>query len=374
MSRPIPLSAPDIGDNEIAAVTRVLRSGQLSLGPELVAFESELAALHGVAEAVAISSGTAGLHLALVALGIGPGDEVILPSFTFVAVANAIVQVGARPIFADIDPSTLNLDPHNAKARISPATRALIVVHTFGVPAEMDPLRELAAHHGLALIEDACEALGARYRNAPVGSFGQMAVFGFYPNKQMTTGEGGAILTNSRPLATQLRSLRNQGRDASGDWLDHRQSGYNYRLGEMAATLGRVQLARLPAMLAERAAVAMRYDALLADVADVERPPLTMPAREISWFVYVVRLGAEIDRDLVRATLAGEGIATGRYFPPLHQQPACKPYAQATQLPHTESIGPRVLALPFFNRIAAADQQRVVNALKRAIVAHKRIF
>jgi perosamine synthetase len=364
MTARIPLSAPDVGEEEIAAVTAVLRTPHLCLGPKLEAFESELAAYHGVEHAVAVSSGTAALHLALLTMGIGEGDEVIVPSFAFVAVAGAVHQVGARPVFAEIDPLTLNLDSTAVERAITPRTRAIVVVHTFGVPAEMDALGELTQRHGLALIEDACEAIGARFDGRKVGSFGDLAVLGFYPNKQMTTGEGGAVLARDPGHAARLRQLSNQGRDASTDWLDQIEPGYNYRLSELACALGRVQLRRLDAILALRRQAAERYDALLQEF---ERPPLALARREMSWFVYVVRLPEGVDRDAVREQLAGQGIATGRYFAPIHLQPAWRDRGREEDLTLTESIARRTLALPFFNRITGEQQEQVAAALRAAI-------
>jgi len=370
----IPLSAPDITEAEIDAVTTVLRRNQLSLGSELAAFESELAAYHSVADAVVVSSGTAGLHLALLALGVSAGHEVIVPSFAFVAVANTVLQVGATPIFADIEPVTLNLDPAAVEQAISSRTRAIVVVHTFGVPAAMDALRVIAQRYDLALIEDACEAIGAQFGDAQtagcVGSFGDLAILGFYPNKQLTTGEGGAILSSSANLSARLRSLRNQGRQTNGDWLDHSEPGFNYRLSELACALGRVQLARLADILQLRNAAAQRYDNLLSEIHGLERPRFILPLRKISWFVYVVRMPIGLDRDGIRAALASRGIETGRYFPPIHLQPACRTAnSTVALLPVTESIAPRMLALPFFNRITATQQQEVAEVLGDAILS-----
>jgi perosamine synthetase len=379
----IPLSAPDITPAEIDAVTAVLRTPHLSLGPELAAFEDALAAYHGVGHAVAVSSGTAGLHLALLTLGIGTGDEVIVPSFTFIAVANAVFQVGATPILADIDPVTLNLDPSAVERAIGPRTRAMIAVHTFGVPANMAALQALARRHQLALIEDACEAIGAAIGptipQQRVGSFGDLAVLGFYPNKQITTGEGGAVLARDPAHAVRLRTLRNQGRKAGTDphtvpdWLDHAEPGFNYRLSEMACALGRVQLARIDEILALRQAVAGRYHALFTEAGaltlGLELPPFALPGLAISWFVYVVRLPRGVDRDRLRAGLAAMGIATGRYFAPIHWQGAWQSRASQSQLlsaqalPATEDVARRTLAVPFFNRISQDQQQRVVTAV-----------
>jgi len=367
----IPLSAPDIGQAEIDAVTAVLHRKQLSLGPELEGFEREFAAYHGAPDAVAVSSGTAGLHLALLVEKVGPGDEVIVPSFTFVAVANAVLQVGATPVFVDIDLITLNLDPVKVEAAITPRTRAVVVVHTFGVPADMAQLAAACRRSGLSLIEDACEAVGAEVNGRLVGTFGNIAVFGFYPNKQMTTGEGGVVLVRNANQAARLRSLRNQGRAPGGDWLDHRDFGYNYRLPEISCALGRVQLRRLTEILSMREAAARRYDRMLREIAEVERPPVDVVGLRISWFVYVVRLSPSLDCERVHAAMSREGIATGRYFPPIHLQPAWQARseggARASHLQVTESMGRRTLALPFFNRITSEQQEQVARALTAAI-------
>jgi dTDP-4-amino-4,6-dideoxygalactose transaminase len=370
MTARIPLSAPDISEAEIAAVTTVLRTPYLSLGPELAAFEADLAAYHGVDHAAAVSSGTAGLHLALLTLGIGEGDEVILPSFTFVAVVNTVLQVRATPVLVEIDPVTLNLDPAAVEYAISPRTRAILAVHTFGIPAQMDVLKELADRHHLALIEDASEAIGARFDGRIAGSFGDLAVLGFYPNKQITTGEGGAVLTGNPAHAARLRRLRNQGRDSSVDWLDHAEPGYNYRLSELACALGRVQLQRIDEILALRRQAAERYDTLLAGISGLERPPISLPRRELSWFVYVVRLPERAGRVRVQAALSKQGIATGRYFAPIHLQPAWHSCCGSKEgnFSLTESIARRTLALPFFNRITAGQQQEVADALRAAII------
>jgi perosamine synthetase len=363
----IPLSQPDITEAEIAAVCGVLRTPHLSQGPELAAFETELATYHDVEHSVAVSSGTAGLHLALLTLDIGEGDEVILPSFAFAGVSNAVLQAGATPVLAEIDLQTLNLDPAAVERAIGPCTRAILVVHTFGVPAQLDALVDLVHRHRLALIEDACEAIGATFDAQRVGSFGDLAILGFYPNKQMTTGEGGAVLARDAGHAARLRRLRNQGRDASADWLDQIEPGYNYRLPELACALGRVQLRRIEPMLAQRRQAAERYDALLEAICGLERPPLALPRREISWFVYVVRLPEGVDRDRVHEQLAGQGIATSRYFAPIHLQPAWHTCGGTERFALTESVARRTLALPFFNRITREQQEEVAAALRTAI-------
>ncbi len=376
---PIPLSAPDITEAEIAAVTAVLRTPHLSLGPELAAFETAFAAYHSVPHAIAVSSGTAGLHIALLTLGIGEGDEVIVPSFAFIAVANAVLHVRATPVFADIDPVTLNLTPSSVGPLITPRTRAILVVHTFGIPADMASLRALATRHNLVLIEDACEAIGAEFHQRRVGTFGDISVFGFYPNKQITTGEGGAILAHTELHAIRLRSLRNQGRAANpadtveshkaDDWLHHPEIGFNYRLSDIACAIGRVQLSRIHEILASRRAAAERYCALLADIPGLELPPLTFPGCSISWFVFVVRLPHALNRPDIQRSLSQQGIATASYFAPIHQQPAWRDLIMQSQthLPITESVGSRTLALPFFTRIAPSQQEQVASALRQAL-------
>lgn len=241
----VPLSEPDITDSEIDAVTRVLRGTRLSLGPELQRFEEAVAQRAGTTHAVAVSSGTAGLHLCVRALGIGPGDEVIVPSFTFIAAANAARFEGAIPVFVDIDPDTLNVDPACVEAAITPRTRAILAVHTFGLPARMDAILAIAQRNGLPVIEDACEAIGAEIAGRPAGSFGRAAVFAFYPNKQITTGEGGVVVTNDAELAAMVRALRNQGRFETDAWHQHSIVGFNYRLSDISAALGRAQVQRL---------------------------------------------------------------------------------------------------------------------------------
>jgi perosamine synthetase len=393
MSSHVPLSAPDITEAEIAAVASVLRTPHLSLGPELAAFESALAEYHSAPHAIAVSSGTAGLHMALLTLGIGEGDEVIVPSFAFIAVANAVLHVRATPVFADIDPITLNLTPATVERLLTPRTRAVLVVHTFGIPADMLAFRTLAARHNLVIIEDACEAIGAELHRCRVGSFGDLAVFGFYPNKQITTGEGGAVLAHTQLRGDRLRSLRNQGRGpqrqvsvdgveglnpspvllhaptSAFEWLHHPDVAFNYRLSDIACALGRVQLSRIGEILDLRRAAAERYHALLVGIPTLELPPLTLPDRTISWFVFVVRLPKTADRTRIQAFLAQHGIATATYFAPIHQQPAWRDrLAPPLHLPVTESIGSRALALPFFTRITPSQQEQVASTLRKALM------
>lgn len=367
----IPLSSPDVTEADIQAVVSVLRTAQLSLGPQMKAFEQELAAYVGAAHAVAVNSGTSGLHLCVRGLGIGEGDEVILPSFTFIAAANVIRMERATPVFADIDPITLNLDPAKVEAAINSRTRALMIVHTFGRPAEMTPLLAIAKRHNLRIIEDACEAIGAEYHGQKVGPLGDAGVFAFYPNKQMTTGEGGMIVTNDKELAATVRSLRNQGRRNTGDWFEHAELGYNYRLSEMNCALGLQQLRRIEDILAKRAEVARWYDRRLRNNVSLALPALDMAGCRISWFVYAVRLAPHFsreDRDAIVRQLGSEGIACGRYFAPIHLQPAYRSAAIPTNsLAATQLAGERCIALPFFNRITPAEVEEVCQRLEVAV-------
>src|ERR1700722_2033180 len=262
----IPLSAPDVSLAEVEAVAEVLRSSRLSLGPKLEEFEHAIAVYNGAPYAIGVSSVTAALHLCMVAFGIQPGDEVIVPSFTFVAVANAIRYVGANPVFVDIDPVTLNLDPDRTEAAITNKTRAIVAVHTFGYPADMDALLTIARRHGLLLIEDACEAIGAEFQGRKVGALGDAGVFAFYPNKQITAGEGGMIVTNNSEIALKVRNLRNQGRDDSEAWFQHTELGYNYRIADINCALGIEQLTRIDAILDRRESIARKYSDILACV------------------------------------------------------------------------------------------------------------
>ena len=335
-----------------------------------------MAAYIGLPHAVAVSSGTAGLHLALLAYGIGPGDEVIVPSFTFIAVANAVRYVGATPVFADIDAETLNLDPASVEAAHTPRTRALIAVHTFGRPADLQSLDKIARRHNLVLIEDACEAIGAEIQDRRVGSFGDASIFAFYPNKQITTGEGGVVLTRDSQAARRLRALRNHGRYEStrapgshASWLEAAELGYNYRLSELQCALGLAQMRRIDEILARRADVARRYAERLSGNPSLRLPPLAISGGRLSWFVYVVRLAdrfTRLDRDGIVGRLAQSGIAAGRYFAPIHWQPA---YAEwrGVHLPVTDAVAARTLALPFFNRITGAEIERVCSALEAAL-------
>jgi perosamine synthetase len=367
--RLVPLARPLVGDREEELVLEVLRSRRLALGPMIERFERALAERVGAEHVVAVSSGTAGLHLCARLAGLGPGDEAITSPFSFVASANCVLYEGATPVFADIDPRTLNLDPAAAAAAITPRTTAIVAVDIFGYPCELEPLRALAEENGLALIEDACEAVGASYRGRPVGSFEHPAVFAFYPNKQMTTGEGGAIAVSTDEQARLLRSLANQGRADSGGWLEHARFGFNYRLDDLSAAVGLAQLEKLDELLALRAAAAARYGELLAGLDGADSPLPDDDDHRRSWFVYPVRLAPGIDRDVVIARLAERGVQTARYLPSIHLQPYMRErfgYREG-MLPVSEEASRRMLALPFYPEISEDDQAYVVGELQAAL-------
>ncbi|HMO26569.1 MAG TPA: DegT/DnrJ/EryC1/StrS aminotransferase family protein, partial [Tepidisphaeraceae bacterium] len=318
----IPLSHPDITQKEIDAVVEVLSSNTLSIGPRVIEFERKVAKLTDRKHAIAVSSGTSGLHCCMLAAGIGQGDEVLTTPFSFVASANCILFVDAKPVFADIDPLTMNVDVEKLRHAITPRARAIVAVETFGHPGGMSELEALAREQGLVLIEDACEGFGGFAGRRPIGSFGLASVFGFYPNKQITTGEGGMIVTDDDAFADACRALRNQGREGMA-WLAHQRLGYNYRLDEISAALGCVQVDRLDEILEARRRVAAGYMSRLLDNRFLILPTLG-DDDHMSWFVFVVRLNDLFDpgdRDEVMRQLRAEGIGCNNYFPPIHLQP-----------------------------------------------------
>ena len=371
----IPLSRPDITQREIDAVVEVLHTPTLSIGPKIEEFEALVAKRVKRRYAVGVSSGTAGLHCALLAAGIGPGDEVITTPFSFVASANCILYVGATPIFADIHSGTLNMDVAKAQAKITPKTKAIVAVECFGHPGGMIEVEQLARRAELVLIEDCCEGFGGQYRESgkdprPIGTFGQGGVFAFYPNKQITTGEGGMIVTDDEDFAATCRSLRNQGRESMG-WLAHERLGFNYRLSEINAALGIVQMHRLDEILANRNRVAQAYMERLMCSRYVVLPTLS-DQTQISWFVFVVQLNELFepgDRDLIMIALRSEGIGCSNYFPPIHLQPymARKFAFKAGDFPVTEYISARTLALPFYSRMDEAQIDVVCKTLDRVL-------
>jgi perosamine synthetase len=368
--REIPLSRPWLDEREEELVLEVLRSGRLSLGPWIDRFEEQVAERVGAPYAAALSSGTAGLHLLCKIAGVGPGDEVITSPLSFVASANCFILEGAAPVFADVDPVTLNMDPAAVEATITERTRAIVAVDMFGYPCELEELAEIADRHGLTLIEDACESLGAKYRGRALGAHGPSAVFAFYANKQMTTGEGGVVTTHDEEEWQLLRSLRNQGRSYDGGpWFHHVRLGLNYRWTDVQAAIGLAQLEKLDRILELRAAAAEHYGNLLEDVAGVEVPAPDDDDHRRSWFVYVVKLDSSLDRTAVMDALRAEGVATAEYVPCIHVQPYMRErYGFAEGLcPVAEDTARRTLALPFFTQITAEEQERVVDVLSRAL-------
>jgi len=367
----VPLSRPDITQLEIDAVCDVLRGPNLSLGPKLPAFEQAFCDRIGVKRAIAVNSGTSALFLCLKAMGIGPGDEVITTPFTFIATATSVMMTGARPVFADIDPDTLNLDVHAVSAWVNAKTKAILPVEVFGNPSGMDTLDTFAKDNDLLVIEDACEALGSELNGQRAGSFGDMSVFAFYPNKQVTTGEGGMILTDHDEWADLCVSLRNQGRTTKDTWLSHERLGYNYRISDINCALGLAQLSRLDEFVAKRAQVATWYQERLG-----EETRLIVPSRPkngvMSWFVFVIRLEesySQTNRDTVLKHLNNQGIQASNYFPPLHLQPfiADQYGYQEGDFPVTESISQRTIALPFYNNLSEREIDLVCTKLTHAL-------
>ncbi|MGZ4260716.1 MAG: DegT/DnrJ/EryC1/StrS family aminotransferase [Solirubrobacteraceae bacterium] len=365
-SEAIPLAQPVLGSEEEERVLEVLRSGRLSLGPVVGEFERAFATRIGAAHASAVSSGTAGLHLALRAVGVSDGAEVITSPFSFVASANVAVYERARPIFADIDSLTLNLDPDAAAAAVTDRTAALMPVHIFGYPADLPAFERV----GVPIVEDACEALGAVHPDGvAVGGRGHPAVFGFYANKQMTTGEGGIVTMADAVLKERIDSERNQGRAPDMGWLDHDRLGFNYRLSDIACALGLAQLERLDDMLAARATVANAYRAVLAGIEGLDLPCPDAGGNRRGWFVFVVQLPREVDRDGCVRALAELGIPSKPYFPAVHLMTYYREEFghREGEFPVCEDVAARSIALPFFPQMTEGQVERVGEALRRVL-------
>lgn len=376
----IPLARPSLGEREEELVLEVLRSGQLSLGPMLERFEREFAAWLGVEDAVAVSSGTAGLHLGVRSMGWGPGDEVLTSPFSFIASANCLLYEGATPVFCDIDPVTLNLDPDAVEAAVETGTAGILPIDILGYPAAMPRFEAIAAELGLGLLEDSCEALGAiDSEGRKVGARGVTATFGFYPNKQLATGEGGMAVPADAEAAAAMRSERNQGRASDMGWVDHDRVGFNYRLTDVQAAIGVAQLERVDALLAERKRVADLYSQRLAqsgaapagegDPTGMILPSADQGNERRSWFIYTIQVPVGADRDAAVADLAQRGVQAKAYMPSLH---LLKPYAERFgyrpgQFPVAEEASSRLLALPFFPGMPEAEVERCCEALDEAL-------
>ncbi|MBI3046054.1 MAG: DegT/DnrJ/EryC1/StrS family aminotransferase [Candidatus Harrisonbacteria bacterium] len=360
------IAKPYITKKEEQYVLEVLRSGILSIGPKIELFEKKFADFMGVKYACAVSSGTAGLHLTMIAAGIGPGDEVITTPFSFVASANSILYVGAKPVFVDIDPVTYNMNPAKIEEKITKKTKAILAVHIFGQATDMDPIMKIAKKYKLKIIEDVCESIGATYKGRKVGTFGESAVFAFYPNKQMTTGEGGMIVTNDKKSDQLFRSLRNQGRAENMQWLDHERLGYNYRMDELSAAAGLAQIEKIDFLLSERRKVAEMYTKYLKPHSDFIQVPVIAPANIHTWFVYVVSLkNKKINRNQLIEKLAAEGISTKPYLPSIHLFSFYKNlfgYKEG-DFPISENVSNKAVALPFYIGLKESDIKYICEKL-----------
>jgi perosamine synthetase len=366
----IPLAKPDVGEREEELVLEVLRSGRLSLGPMLERFEHDFAAWLGVGDAVAVSSGTAALHLCVRAMGWGPGDEVVTSPFSFIASANCLLYEGATPVFCDVDALTLNIDPGAAAAACGERTAGLLPVHVFGCSADMPALEALAAKRGLGIVEDACEAAGAiDGEGMKVGARGNAATFAFYANKQLVTGEGGMITAADQSVLERARSERNQGRGADMSWLAHDRLGFNYRLSDLSAAIGVGQLERADRIMAERSRVASMYRERLDGMEALRLPGEDDGSGRRSWFVYVVELAGEVDRDSVIERLSKHGIAAKAYLPCIHLQPFYRERFgfEGGEFPVAERASSRSLALPFFTTMTERQVERVCDVLAQAL-------
>lgn len=365
------LSRPDITKKEIEAVCSVLAGPNLSLGPKIGEFEEAFAKYIGRKRAIAVSSGTSGLFLCLSAIGIKPGDEVITTPFTFIASATPIMMCGAKPIFIDIDPVSLNINSGRIEPAITNNTKAVLPVEVFGNPSGFDRVCEIAAKHNLPVIEDSCEALGSSLNGKMSGTFGAMSVFGFYPNKQITTGEGGMILTDDDDLADLCVSLRNQGRDKSAGWLSHQRLGYNFRLSDINCALGLAQLSRINEIKTKRRQVAQWYQEMLSDD-DRLIVPQNSAGCEISWFVFAVRLAESYsgqDRNRILEMMTQKGIQVSNYFPPVHLMPfmAEKYGFKRGDFPVAEKVSESTIALPFYNNLKKDEVAIVCKTLKESL-------
>ncbi len=373
----VPLSSPDIVGKDIEAVVEVMNTRFLSIGPKVVEFEKRIGSYAGVRYAVAVNSGTSALHLIIRGLGIGEGDMVITTPFSFIASSNCILFEKGRPLFEDIEKDTLNLDADKVEEKLESMSReelakvkALLVVDAFGQPADWDRFKEIGKKYNLRLIEDSAEALGAEYKGKKAGSLGEAGVFAFYPNKQITTGEGGVLVTDNEELVKLTRSMRNQGRGGSGEWLDHERLGYNYRIDELSAALGCSQMERIEEILDKRERVAKMYYEKLGELDEIQVPYISPYINKMSWFVYVIRLSRGIDRNKVIKFLRENGVECKPYFTPIHLQPFYRKMFgfREGDFPITEDVSGRTIALPFFNNLQKEEIEYVTEKLKKSIL------
>ena len=372
----IPLSSPDIVEKDIEAVVGVMNTRYLSIGPKVTEFEKRMSNFTGTKYAVAVNSGTSALHLIIRGMEIGEGNVVITTPFSFIASGNCILFERAKPLFVDIEEETLNLDVDKVEEKLGSMSgeelvkvKALLVVDVFGQPADWDRFKEIGKKYNLKLIEDSAEALGAEYKGKRAGSLGEVGVFAFYPNKQITTGEGGIIVTDNEELTKLARSMRSQGRGESGEWLNHERLGYNFRMDELSAALGCSQMQRIEEISNKRAKVAGMYGEKLAEVMEVEVPYIAPYVSRVSWFVYVIRLDKDINRDIVIEYLNQEGVQCKPYFTPIHLQPFYRKMFgyKKGDFPVTEDVAGRIIALPFFNNLKEEQIDYVVEKLKKGI-------
>jgi len=372
----IPLSSPDVTNKEVEIISQVLSTPYLSIGPKIKEFEKKMADFIGMKYAVALNSGTSGLHLCVRSLDIKDGDEVITSPFSFIASANCMLFERAKPVFVDIDKNTLCIDPDKIEEKITERTKAILPVHIFGHPCEMEKIMQIAKKHNLAVIEDACEALGAEYKGRKAGTFGNAAVFAFYPNKQITTAEGGIVVTNDEKIAKLCQSMRNQGRDEGDSWLSHSRLGYNYRMTEISAALGVTQMGRVGEILRKREEVAESYNKRLSKIEGL-KIPYVAPDCKLSWFVYVVRLDEKFsreDRDAIIQKLGERGISAKNYFPPIHLEPFYVNMFgfKEGDFPVTEKVGSRTIALPFYNNLGEEQVDYISKNLEAIISKMKK--
>ena len=358
----IPLSSPDITEKEKTSVLEVLNSSILSQGEKIKTFEEMFCKYTGQKHSIAVNSGTSALHLAVKTLGLNEGDEIITSPFSFIASANCILMEKLKPVFVDIERDTFNIDPDKIEEKITDKTRAILAVHIFGLPADMDKINEIAKKHSLQVIEDACESLGTEFNGKRVGSGNNTSIFAFYPNKQITTGEGGMIVTSDDKIAELCRSLRNQGRNIKGDWLVYERMGYNYRMSELNATLGVAQMERLDEILNKRNKISELYESKLKNLSEVKT--ISVPENtKISWFVYIIKVNEKI-RDKLMSYLESKGIQTRPYFPPIHFEPFYKEMGyKEGDFPITEEVSKQTMALPFHNNLSEEEIDYVVEAI-----------